>query len=594
MSSGLPINTFAQAKEYRDRYLAYLALEVQTDAYNLSANQVFKQTGQPSRPPDTRSTTEKLADMEGLKISLYRSLLGLTDGTQANETIEQLTPDELVFTSQQLPTITSELKPRFSKGVPAPALLNYIRALRRKELQTNGVSFTAQESTAQQILNAIQNGQAQMGGTGGPIPGGAGNPIGPGGVLPPGPPTGPPPPTGPTEDEQQNQAMNNAQQMRQRNIRKLALEFLDGVEYDLATLTPVEPRVKIAAVPLRSYPRDVQDMVAAIQAERGQGSSAGQALSVGRFRQDPMIARLAAEDVGLKTLDEWTNFPMAGGFGDYGESVPIAVEYLKIWARQQSPDIQSRFADGWQRKRTLATMKSALLPGWQFKQTTGALGPLEEIFAFDDSPIPTSPPTSVVGVGVRRMQPSSRFPTGRAILGYGMARPKQSEPTQRNSEYVGINLSEQSYSPFGKYVINTNKLASGILDVRTGNGKQLNKYKQMEMSPALAKTMKRIMGGRMIDEYDFNEMPMEDQNYLWNLAKDASIMDRLNLPTPKRTKDGEEENRFEILKGQIVAGNDSKELIKEFKTMLVKFSNDGRIKKSEAREILLDLAAMGH
>jgi hypothetical protein len=78
------------------------------------------------------------------------------------------------------------------------------------------------------------------------------------------------------------------------------------------------------------------------------------------------------------------------------------------------------------------------------------------------------------------------------------------------------------------------------------------------------------------------------------LANDAKIMDRLRLPTPKRTKDDEEENRFEILRGMIIAGNDNKEMVKEFKTMLVKFSNDGRIKKTEAREILLDLASMGY
>jgi hypothetical protein len=71
-------------------------------------------------------------------------------------------------------------------------------------------------------------------------------------------------------------------------------------------------------------------------------------------------------------------------------------------------------------------------------------------------------------------------------------------------------------------------------------------------------------------------------------------MDRLRLPTPKRTKDDEEEHRFEILKGMVIAGNDNKEMIKEFKTLLVKFSNEGRIKKTEAREILLDLASMGH
>ena len=38
----------------------------------------------------------------------------------------------------------------------------------------------------------------------------------------------------------------------------------------------------------------------------------------------------------------------------------------------------------------------------------------------------------------------------------------------------------------------------------------------------------------------------------------------------------------------------NKELVKEFKQMLVRFSNDGRIRKVEAREILLDLAALGY
>ena len=103
-----------------------------------------------------------------------------------------------------------------------------------------------------------------------------------------------------------------------------------------------------------------------------------------------------------------------------------------------------------------------------------------------------------------------------------------------------------------------------------------------------------MIGGRMPDEYDFNEMDLEDQNFLYNLAKDAKIMDRINLPTPKLSKDGEESNKFEILRGQIMAGNDNKDLVKEFKTMLVKFSNDGRVKKTEAREILLDLAALGY
>jgi hypothetical protein len=71
-------------------------------------------------------------------------------------------------------------------------------------------------------------------------------------------------------------------------------------------------------------------------------------------------------------------------------------------------------------------------------------------------------------------------------------------------------------------------------------------------------------------------------------------MDRLNLPTPKRSKESEDENRFNILRGQILSGNDNKTLVKEFKTMLLKMSGDGRINKNEARELLLDLTALGY
>lgn len=592
MSSGLPVNSFSQAREYRNRYLANLALEVQNDMMNLNANQVYKQTGQPSRPPDSRSTTEKLADLEGLKVSLRAGLLGITDGTQASETVDQLTPAEVVFASQQLPAITADLKPRFVRGVPSNALLNYIRALQRKELQTNGVSFTAQESTAQQILNALQAGQNQMGGNAGPIPGGPGNPVNPPPPGPPGggqPPGGPPAgPMGPSEDEllQQQNMLRREQQTRQQAEEWLAR----------------------GNVPFTSLARNVQDMINAMRAERGQGGEGGTALLVGRFKQDEQMKQNAQSGLGLDTQEQWNAFPTRGGFGQYPDNDEIAKQYLKWWGQSQTPDIQALFARNWDRKKTSAAMKAALFPGWQMKQAVVA-EPEQEENPFNtqiNPPKIVQPPKLVrivtldeeqtpVGKGMARRRPgapASRYPTGREILGYGLSRGVSSEA--KRSEFVGMPVAEVSFSPFGKFIIDTNKLASNILDVRTQRGNKMPKYKQHQMSGQLAKTMKRIMGGRMIDEYDFNEMPLEDQSYLWDLARDAKIMDRLQLPTPKRTKSGEEENRFEILKGEIMAGNDSKELVKEFKTMLLKFSNDGRIKKNEAREILLDLTALGY
>ena len=61
----------------------------------------------------------------------------------------------------------------------------------------------------------------------------------------------------------------------------------------------------------------------------------------------------------------------------------------------------------------------------------------------------------------------------------------------------------------------------------------------------------------------------------------------------EKTKENREMDRFEILRGEIEAGNDNKTLIKEFKLMLVRFMNAGRIPRRQAQEILVDIAAMG-
>ena len=53
-------------------------------------------------------------------------------------------------------------------------------------------------------------------------------------------------------------------------------------------------------------------------------------------------------------------------------------------------------------------------------------------------------------------------------------------------------------------------------------------------------------------------------------------------------------NRFEILKGEILAGNDNKEMVREFKVMLLRFMNNGRIPRRQGQEILTDLASIGY
>ncbi len=553
MSSGLPINTFSQADEYRKRYLATLALQVQNEAYNLQANQVYKQTGQPSRPPDMRSTTEKLGDLERLKVELRSGLLEITDGEHANETVENLMGDEITFATQQLPTIVADIKPKFKNGIPAQALLSYIRALRRKFLATNGVSFSAQEATSQQLINAIQAGQNVMGSPSGPfemMPISLREPIAIGRINTP-----------------SNIESNLFELIRSNNEMENLVD-----ESQKPTKTPIKKEKEI------------------IDLTKDEGTFAGQIQQLNKFKRD-FVFQEKARQFGPNSIEEWDMFPkLRESWSPYKETEDKSVIFLKWWAESQIPDIQALFENNWNKKRKLSTLKQSLTPGVVAKLSMTQSGNDMEQDVFSAKTELNEYQPTLTGMGFYKSKIVRPVQTYRNnIVGYGLkTKSINVDMTQ------GLKKETPTFIPFGKYLVNPNILSGGTLDLKTKSGWKVEKYPTRKMSSSLTKIMTRMIGGRLPDEQDFNNLQEEDQNFLYDLAKDTKIIDRLNIPTPKRSKSDQHENRFEILKGEIMAGNNNKDLIKEFKHLLVQFSNDGRLKKTEAREILLDLAAMGY
>ena len=53
-------------------------------------------------------------------------------------------------------------------------------------------------------------------------------------------------------------------------------------------------------------------------------------------------------------------------------------------------------------------------------------------------------------------------------------------------------------------------------------------------------------------------------------------------------------NRFYVLQGELAAGNDANELIKELKLLLVKLMGNGNIGKPEGSVVLYELLLLGH
>jgi hypothetical protein len=148
----------------------------------------------------------------------------------------------------------------------------------------------------------------------------------------------------------------------------------------------------------------------------------------------------------------------------------------------------------------------------------------------------------------------------------------------------------QKYAPLGQYYINQQKLKDDIITCCRADGRNVGEWKARRVSLPLANLVRKLVNKGKPTFDDLNELNEEDKHTLAEFIRRA----KLDLDIPNSKIDREDLNQFEIMKGQIMAGNDSTELIKKFKLLIVKLCNDGRLPKGQGKGILLDLASLGY
>jgi len=191
----------------------------------------------------------------------------------------------------------------------------------------------------------------------------------------------------------------------------------------------------------------------------------------------------------------------------------------------------------------------------------------------------------------------SANPTGkgmRRIVGCGINRPKL-KVSPENIDYSKSIEPVKSYIPFGRYVLNRHKLNDNILMIKHMKGGAISAIPTSHISSGLSKALKHFVDTQLPPQFDMiSDLSKEDKELLHRVAKQAHLLDKINIPTPNLTEEEQENHRFDILKGEINAGNDSKDVIKEFKLLLLKFIHKNKLPRRQAQEILVDLIALGY
>ena len=150
------------------------------------------------------------------------------------------------------------------------------------------------------------------------------------------------------------------------------------------------------------------------------------------------------------------------------------------------------------------------------------------------------------------------------------------------------------YISFGNVQIDRKKYYGGKLQFRSRAGNPILNLKSVHMSPNIKLIVEKLLSNTEIPYNDVDKLNETEREILANIAQKAGINDRLKIPTPKLTQQQADINRFYVLQGELAAGNDAKELIKELKLLLVKLMGNGNISKPEGSNVLHELLLLGH
>lgn len=169
----------------------------------------------------------------------------------------------------------------------------------------------------------------------------------------------------------------------------------------------------------------------------------------------------------------------------------------------------------------------------------------------------------------------------------------------RRKEYFkvipGIDIApEERYVVFGQVVINKPSLfMDNRLAIKYKNSlSSVTNFPSKKVSNNFKELIKTILDEQKINHKILSELSDDEKDLFYNLIKRAKLESKLGMTGYRTCEQDKQYERFELLKGQVIAGNNNKQILQELKQLIVKFMNDGTLSKAEGGQILVELLSI--
>ncbi|MEN9946990.1 MAG: hypothetical protein RLZZ293_1376, partial [Pseudomonadota bacterium] len=168
------------------------------------------------------------------------------------------------------------------------------------------------------------------------------------------------------------------------------------------------------------------------------------------------------------------------------------------------------------------------------------------------------------------------------VEGEGLRKKKSSSPASEMPSRAKPNQYEQQLVG-GKYFINRKKLSANVLEIRYTKNRHLIPIKSQIVGKSLRTIIEEIIDSNNLDKQKYEKLTKLEQNLL------RSLLPYLGRDIDDVDDDEAFYDRFDVIRGELLSGNDNKMLKREAKQYLMHALNTGKISRTHFNQMIIDL-----
>ena len=119
---------------------------------------------------------------------------------------------------------------------------------------------------------------------------------------------------------------------------------------------------------------------------------------------------------------------------------------------------------------------------------------------------------------------------------------------------------------------------------------QIPKFKPVPVSDIFRDFIVDLLENGKPNQRVYSQIPTDERKLFEEMSVGAGVWNGLGLKRTTTSTDEEENKTFELLKGEYLAGNNSPKVITSLRQLVVKMMNDGRIRRSQGVDLLMELS----